>query len=69
MIDGEVDDQVRDYDYRLQMQGANLDTYFKYTGSTMESLRESFRPGRSVTSGRVLLLKRSSKPKTSLRQR
>ena len=45
MIDGEVDDQVRDYDYRLQMQGANLDTYFKYTGSTMESLRESFRPG------------------------
>ena len=45
MIDGEVDDQVRDYDYRLQMQGANLDTYFKYTDSTMESLRESFRPG------------------------
>ena len=45
MIDSEVDAQVRDYDYRLQMQGGNLDMYFQYTGMNMDKLRESFRPG------------------------
>ena len=45
MIEVQLDNVMQDFSYRLQMQGANLDTYFKYTGSTMESLRESFRPG------------------------
>ena len=45
MIDNEVDAQVRDYEYRLQMQGGSLDMYFQYTGMNMEKLRESFRPG------------------------
>jgi len=45
MIDSEVDAQVRDYDYRLQMQGGSLDMYFQYTGMNMDKLRESFRPG------------------------
>ena len=45
MIDSEVDAQVHDYDYRLQMQGGNLDMYFQYTGMNMDKLRESFRPG------------------------
>ena len=45
MIDSEVDAQVRDYDYRLQVQGGSLDMYFQYTGMNMDKLRESFRPG------------------------
>lgn len=43
MIENEIDGFVSDYEYRLSSQGANLDMYFKYTGMTMEQLRESFR--------------------------
>ena len=35
---------VRDYDTRLRSQGLDLKTYFKYTGMTLESLREQMRP-------------------------
>ncbi len=43
MIDNEVDGYVRDYEYRLRSQGGSLDMYFKYTGMTMEQLRENFK--------------------------
>lgn len=43
MIDNEIDGYVRDYEYRLRSQGGNLDMYFKYTGMTMEQLRENFK--------------------------
>lgn len=43
MIDNEVDGCVRDYEYRLRSQGGSLDMYFKYTGMTMEQLRENFK--------------------------
>lgn len=45
MIESEIDGYVRDYDYRLQMQGGSLDLYYKYTGQTEEQLRESFKSG------------------------
>ena len=35
---------VRDYDSKLRMSGLDLTTYFKYTGQTLESLREQFMP-------------------------
>lgn len=44
MVEDEIDMNVRDYEYRLQMQGGNLQMFFQYTGQTMEQLRESFRP-------------------------
>ncbi len=44
MVDAEIDTNVRDYEYKLQMQGANLEMFFQYTGQTLEQLRESFRP-------------------------
>lgn len=44
MIDDEVDMNLRDYEYRLQMQNANIQMLLKYTGQTMEQLKESFRP-------------------------
>ncbi len=43
MIENEIDGAVKDYDYRLSSQGGSLDMYFKYTGMTMEQLRESFK--------------------------
>lgn len=43
MIENEIDGSIKDYEYRLSSQGGNLDMYFKYTGMTMEQLRESFK--------------------------
>ncbi len=43
MIDAEIDANVNEYDYRLQMQGGNLNMLLQYTGQTVEQLRESFR--------------------------
>lgn len=43
MIEQEIDGYIRDYEYRLTSQGGSLDMYFKYTGMTMEQLRENFK--------------------------
>ena len=43
MTEQEIDRYVEDYDYRLRSQGASLDMYYQYTGSTLEKLRESFK--------------------------
>ena len=40
----ETENFVRDYDNRLRMQGMDLNLYFKYTGLTLEKLREQLRP-------------------------
>ena len=44
MFTTETDNFVRDYENRLRMQGLDLETYFKYTGMTIDSLREQLRP-------------------------
>ena len=44
MFERRVDDNLRDFDYRLQSQGMNLDLYMQYTGSTVEDFRKNFRP-------------------------
>lgn len=44
MFEAETDNFVRDYENRLRMQGLDLETYFKYTGMTVEQLREQLRP-------------------------
>ena len=38
-----IDDNVRDFGYRLQAQGLTLDTYLQYTGMDMEAFRAGFR--------------------------
>ncbi|MBE6763099.1 MAG: trigger factor [Ruminococcaceae bacterium] len=43
MIKNRVQDHVRDFAYRLQSQGLDLETYFKYTGMDMETFEEGFR--------------------------
>lgn len=44
MIDAEVENIVRDYDNRLRMQGLDLNSYLKYTGTSLEQMREQVRP-------------------------
>ncbi len=44
MFETETDNFVRDYDTRLRMQGLDLETFFKYTGQTVEDLRKQMRP-------------------------
>jgi len=44
MFDIETENFVRDYDTRLRMQGLDLKTFFQYTGQTLDTLREQFRP-------------------------
>ncbi len=44
MFEAECENLLRDYDNRLRMQGLDLNTYFKYTGLTLDTMREQFRP-------------------------
>ena len=44
MIDDEVENDLRDYDYRLRSQGGSLEMLFKYTGQNEEGLKKMFRP-------------------------
>jgi trigger factor len=44
MFAAETENLLRDYDNRLRMQGLDMQTYFKYTGMTLEGMREQLRP-------------------------
>ena len=44
MFEAETENFLRDYDNRLRMSGLDLNTYLKYTGMTLDSMREQFRP-------------------------
>ena len=44
MYENRVKQSINDFDYRLQMQGMNLETYLKYTGATVEEFGKTFRP-------------------------
>ena len=43
MFENKINEMVNDFTYRLQSQGMNLDLYLHYTGSTMESFRDTFK--------------------------
>ena len=42
MIENRIDDMVQDFEYRLQAQGLNLQTYLQYVGMELESFRKTF---------------------------
>ncbi len=44
MFVNETENQLRDYDNRLRMQGLDLNTYLKYTGMNLDAMREQLRP-------------------------
>ena len=43
MIDQRLDDMLRDFDYRLSMQGMKLDQYMHMTGLTVDGFKEQFK--------------------------
>lgn len=43
MYENSIDSFVNDFEYRLQMQGLNLETYLKYTGMEKDAFRKTFR--------------------------
>jgi|SRR5690625_1235243 len=44
MIESQIDDELRQFDFRMRGQGLDLEQYLKLTGMTVEDLREQFRP-------------------------
>lgn len=44
MFENRIDDDLRDFGYRLQSQGMDIDTYMKYTGLDKDGLRGQFHP-------------------------
>lgn len=44
MFENKVNENIREFGYRLQSQGLDIDSYIKYTGMDMEGFRKGFRP-------------------------
>jgi len=44
MIDGQIDNMIQETARRMQSQGLSMDMYMKYTGMTMETMREQMKP-------------------------
>ncbi len=44
MFENEVEHMIEDYSYKMQSQGISMDMYMKYTGMTVDSFKEQFRP-------------------------
>ena len=44
MYENRITEDVREFSYRLQSQGLNIQSYLKYTGMDMEAFRAGFRP-------------------------
>jgi len=43
MIDNKVMENIKDFDYTLQMQGLNMQTYMQYMGLTLDQLKEQYK--------------------------
>ena len=43
MIDNKVMENIRDFDYTLQMQGLNMQQYMQYMGLTLDNLKEQYK--------------------------
>lgn len=44
MIEARLDSEVKDFEYRLRMQGLDFETYLNITNSSIEDVREQMRP-------------------------
>ncbi len=44
MFENRLNQSVEEFAYRLQSQGMNLETYLKYTNSSIDDFKKSFRP-------------------------
>ncbi len=44
MIEAQVEDEIKDFEYRLRMQGLEFEKYLEITNMTIDSMKEQFRP-------------------------
>ena len=44
MVEAEAENLLRDYDNNLRMQGMSLADFVKYTGMSLDAMREQFKP-------------------------
>jgi len=44
MIDDETENALREYEYNMSQQGINLEMYMKYTGMSLDAMKEQLRP-------------------------
>ena len=42
MYENKIDDMIREFEYRLNAQGLDLDTYVQYTGLTRDAFRDQY---------------------------
>lgn len=56
MVDEQVEDYIKDFEYRLAYQGLNLEGYLNYTGSNLEDLKKSRREDARKTAKTRLVL-------------
>lgn len=45
MVESQIDDEIRQLDYRLRTQGMSLEQYMEFTGGKIEEIREQMSPG------------------------
>ena len=56
MVDQQCERQVQDMSARMQSQGLTLENYMKYTGQTLENIKEQIRPGAAEAVKNTLVL-------------
>lgn len=61
MIDKEVENMIKDFETRLQYQGLDLQSYYQYTNSTEEKMKEYMKDGAEKKVRRELVLNQISK--------
>lgn len=58
MVEQQVDDYIKDFEYRLSYQGLNLDGYLKYANTTLDELKKSRREDAKKTVKTRLVLEK-----------
>ena len=43
MVNGQIENMIKDFEYQLQYQGLNLENYMKFTGATVEDLKNQMK--------------------------
>lgn len=56
MVDQQCDKQLEEMAYRMQSQGLTLENYMKYTGQTVENIKEQIRPAAAEAVKNTLVL-------------
>ena len=58
MIESRTESLIQDFEMRLQQQGMPLDMYMKYTGLTIEAMKEQFKPQAEMAVKSTLVLEK-----------